>query len=193
MQPFAQFIRATLFLRAAHRYFRPAKPFIMRLHRSIFPLVVIIALSCTKSRTDKTPQIDPASGSADTGAITGTGAPLGDAVTKTIGTEGGSLVSDDQRLTVYIPAGAVTQAQSVSLQRITNQAPNGMGDAYRIKPATAVQKPFKLCWKFNKNILNGARPNTVAVAYQDTQSTWHASKQTNVDEQDSTICVDLKN
>lgn len=179
-------MQAVLFPRAARCYFR-AKFTIMRLYRSIF--VVIIALSCTKSRTDKTPPTDATPGSADTGV----GAPLGNAVTKTIGTEGGSLVSDDQRLTVYVPAGAVTQAQSVSLQRITNQAPNGMGDAYRIKPATPVQKPFKLCWKFNKNILNGAKPNTVAIAYQDAQSTWHASKQTNVDEQDSTICVELKN
>ncbi|HVU55571.1 MAG TPA: hypothetical protein VHD83_10975 [Puia sp.] len=156
---------------------------------TIFFLTILFS-ACAKDHTG--PSNNPVPEGADSGAVTGAGATLGTVIVKTIGSDGGTLVSDDQRLTVYVPAGATSQTQNITLERISNQAPNGLGDAYRIKPASTVQKPFKLCWKYKNNVLQGAKPNTVAIAYQDTKGIWHASRQTSVDEQDSTICVELR-
>jgi len=51
------------------------------------------------------------------------GAPTGPATTKTIGTEGGTLATADGRVTLTIPAGAVSKATEFSIQPVENTLP----------------------------------------------------------------------
>jgi hypothetical protein len=49
------------------------------------------------------------------------GTPNGAAVTKTIGAAGGELASSDGRLTVQVPAGALSAETSLSIQPVTSE------------------------------------------------------------------------
>jgi len=53
----------------------------------------------------------------------------------TIGPPGGSIRSDDGRLTLRIPAGALTQATAFSFQTTTSDAPQAVGPGYQILPS----------------------------------------------------------
>jgi len=77
------------------------------------------------------------------------GTPVGTPVTATIDGAGGSLVSADARLTLSIPAGALSGPTAITIQPITNTGPNGSGVAYRLGPegttfAVAVTLTFAL-------------------------------------------------
>ena len=52
----------------------------------------------------------------------------------TIGPAGGSIRSDDGRLTLRIPAGALSQPVGFSFQTTTSDAPQGIGPGYQILP-----------------------------------------------------------
>lgn len=66
------------------------------------------------------------------------GSPVAAPVSAQLGSPGGTVTSADGRLTVHIPAGALAQATTVSVQEITNTAPNGIGSAYRLGPSGSV-------------------------------------------------------
>ena len=68
-------------------------------------------------------------------AVTTPGEPSGPVVTATIGAAGGVLISADKRLTVTVPANAVTTDQTFSIQRLVSSAPGSMGLDYSITPS----------------------------------------------------------
>ncbi len=53
----------------------------------------------------------------------------------TIGPAGGSIRSSDGRLTLKVPAGALSQPVAFSFQSTTNDAPQGMGPGYQLSPS----------------------------------------------------------
>src|SRR5690242_17088981 len=73
------------------------------------------------------------------------GVAVAELVAGQIGPAGGSLTSDDGRLTVSVPPGAVSAPTSLSIQDITNTAPGGDGIAYRVGPdGTTFATPITL-------------------------------------------------
>ncbi len=66
--------------------------------------------------------------------VTEKGTAQGTAITAIIGTTGGSLTSTDGRLTVTVPAGALTANTTISIQPISNEGPLGLGKGYRLSP-----------------------------------------------------------
>jgi hypothetical protein len=52
-----------------------------------------------------------------------------------IGPEGGSVSSQDQRLTLTIPKGALRTPTAISVQAVSEQAPAQVGEAFQIAPA----------------------------------------------------------
>src|SRR5512133_367945 len=60
------------------------------------------------------------------------GSRLGVSSAKLIGSGGGFVTSGDGVLTVSIPAGALPADVDVTIEVITNTAPSGVGNAYRI-------------------------------------------------------------
>ena len=65
---------------------------------------------------------------------TETGTPVGSAATKNIGSSGGTIISTDGKIELDIPAGALTGNTDITIQAITNNAPNGISNAYRFSP-----------------------------------------------------------
>jgi hypothetical protein len=75
------------------------------------------------------------------------GDPEGDAHSQIVDSAGGTVMSADGRLELTIPAGALAGSTTVSIQPITNTAPNGAGLAYRLEPeGTTFSSPVRLAF-----------------------------------------------
>lgn len=73
------------------------------------------------------------------------GTPTGTLVTQTIDANGGSVISVDSRMTLSIPAGALSAPTDITIQPITNTGPNGDGLGYRLGPeGTTFATPITL-------------------------------------------------
>lgn len=66
---------------------------------------------------------------------TAIGAPDGKLVSKEIDSSGGTIASDDRRVELIFPAGALTTPTTISIQPIVNLIPNGNGKGYRFEPS----------------------------------------------------------
>ncbi|WP_276955118.1 hypothetical protein [Allomeiothermus silvanus] len=95
------------------------------------------------------------------------GTPVGSPVSKVIGVAGGSLASVDGKITLEIPAGALTKDETVSIQEITNNAPGKFGKAFRLSPeGTTFAKPARITFTFTEEQLKGAPFEAMQVGYQ---------------------------
>ncbi|MCM3878313.1 MAG: hypothetical protein NEA02_18085, partial [Thermoanaerobaculia bacterium] len=92
----------------------------------------------------------------------------------TIGPAGGSIRSDDGRLTLRVPAGAL--ASSTSLSFVTdpaNDAPQATGPSYTLSPGgLAFSRPALLELRYGRNDLFGTAPGALGIAFKD-GSTWY--------------------
>ena len=123
-------------------------------------------------------------------AVTPVGAAAGEAVQAMVPATGGTLVSADGRLTLDVPAGALPTSQLLSIQPITNQAPGGVGVAYRLGPeGTAFSAPVKLTFKYGDADTAGSEALALKVAYQNTDGSWGALKSITRDDTARTIGV----
>lgn len=102
------------------------------------------------------------------------GQPLGESISQTIGPEGGNLTSADGAVKLILPAGALTKATTISIQSITNHAPNGLGLAYRFLPeGTQFAKPATLTFQYDQTIVANTDPRVFGVAFQGTDGRWY--------------------
>jgi hypothetical protein len=122
--------------------------------------------------------------------VTPVGSPLGPATSRLIGPEGGQLTSDDEGLTVEVPAGAFATTQSVVIQSISSQAHGNMGRSYRITPE-GLHTPVAMTLRFHYSARDIARTASKALsaAYQDGMGQWHALRQGTMDAVASTLTV----
>jgi len=91
-------------------------------------------------------------------------------VTTSIGANGGTISTPDGRLTVNVPPGAVTDSTQFSIQVITNNAPHGVGDAYRLSAGgVTFQKPVAITFKTD---LISTPIESLAVLYQNDAGYW---------------------
>jgi hypothetical protein len=111
---------------------------------------------------------------ADTPAVTAPGTPLRLPPTmKTIDAAGGTIVADNGRLTITIPAGALAAATTIGVQAISNTAPGGVGAAYRLTPdGQTFAQPIALTLKPTAADLNDTALAVLGAAYQDPQGRW---------------------
>lgn len=132
-----------------------------RFHRAPLAILLLAAAACG-SKGGKT-----WSGRPEPSPV---GRPLGKLVTSAIGASGGTLVSDDGQLTVVIPAGAVAAPVDFTVEEITNTAPGGQGNAYRIGPAgTLLAVPATLTFKAS---YPGTTLDSLTIATQDAVGYW---------------------
>ncbi len=128
--------------------------------------------ACRKSAVDTGTPLPQAGG----GQVT----PVGDvqeaAVTAIIGAAGGTLQSADGRVRLSIPAGAVAENSSFSVQRISNTNIAGLGQAYRLLPHGAnFSKPITLSFAYDAPDLERCSADAVGIAYQDEKGIWQGS------------------
>jgi hypothetical protein len=96
--------------------------------------------------------------------------------TVSIGAEGGMLSSPDGRLTVTIPAGAVAEPTTFSIQPISNFAHGNIGMGYRLAPEGLVlTKPTTLTFTYADADLLGTAPTMLGAASQSADGLWRWS------------------
>ncbi len=121
-------------------------------------------------------------------ALTPVGTATGDAVQTMVPTTGGTLVSADGRLTLEVPPGALQASRLLSIAPITNQAPGGVGVAYRLGPdGTAFSAPVKLTFKYGDADIAGSEALALKVATQNADGSWGALKSDTRDDAAKTI------
>jgi hypothetical protein len=105
----------------------------------------------------------------------------------TIGAAGGTLSSSDGRVTVQIPAGALTADATISVSPISNHAHGGIGAAYRMTGAQTFQQPVSLVFTYTDEELTGTAPEFLDVAFQNPEGFWQLADAVTLDSAAKTI------
>lgn len=144
----------------------------LKTHRPMRRLLLALTLAVLAACT---PPTQPIPGSKLLPTPVGT--PVGVPVTKVIGPEGGSLASADGKISLEIPAGALSKAETVGIQEITQQAPGKFGKAFRLSPeGTSFAKPVKIRFAFTAEELRGTAIELIRPAYQTKEGYWAMPK-----------------
>jgi len=123
-------------------------------------------------------------------AATEVGTPVGAAATKNIGPSGGSLATPDGRMTLTVPPNAVSEAVNFSIQPVTNQSGNGLGNAYKLEPSgKTFAVPLELSIHYDDNDLNGTVSSALSLAYQDEKGAWHLQRSAKLDKDKKILTV----
>lgn len=84
----------------------------------------------------------------------------------TIGPAGGSIRSDDGRLTLKVPAGALAGPTALSIVTGANGAPSGLGSGYSITPAAlSFAKAAQLVFRYGASDVDGTSPDLLGLAH----------------------------
>src|SRR5690606_4198849 len=145
----------------------------------------LLASGCRKDTKD-------VSGSTGESAETKTpvGTPKGAIVSKSIGTNGGELSTADGRIKIIIPAGALDSPKEISVQALTNELPEGIGDAYRLAPhGSQFAKHVTIVFKYDPADTTDRRPEFLDIAFQDDHGTWQMMTDTVLNKVQKTLSV----
>ncbi|RDC55296.1 hypothetical protein DU508_17130 [Pedobacter chinensis] len=152
------------------------------------PLVVILAcllLSC-KNNPDAGGKEKEIDFSTLKPAVTPKGTTMGTIYTQQIGTDGGRVQSPDGQLTLDIPAGALSVNTTIGIQAITNEAPLGAGNGFRLSPEDVnFAKPITITMKYGADL----QPGLCWIATQKSDGTWLGYRNTITDETAKTLSV----
>lgn len=121
--------------------------------------------------------------SGQAGAVTPVGNPVGAVITANIGPAGGRIESSDQRIRVEIPAGALSQNQTISVQALDeNHCPGGTGTAFRLLPhGLTFTKPATVTVQYANEDVQGSAPEFLRIAYQNDKGVWQSPAVSHLD------------
>ncbi|MGQ0702020.1 MAG: hypothetical protein ACT4PM_02675 [Gemmatimonadales bacterium] len=106
-------------------------------------------------------------------AQTDAGVPQGVPSIATIGAAGGTLASSDGRLTISVPAGALTAGTAITIQPITATAPGALGSGYRLLPeGMTFAQPVTLTFIYPGDEAVATGPQSLRVVTQDARGYW---------------------
>ncbi len=98
---------------------------------------------------------------------TGFGTPEGKLMGNEIGHAGGKIISEDGRVELIFPPGALTASTSISIQPITNML-NKSGKAYQLEPSgIQFKKPVKIIFNYTDEEAETCPPDLKRFALQD--------------------------
>jgi hypothetical protein len=124
----------------------------------------------------------------DVVAVTAVGTPRGGVAQKMVPATGGTITSNDGRLTITVPTGALAAAQMLSIQAISNESPGGAGPAYRLGPAgQTFLVPVKLTFAYTPFDIAGSEALALRIATQDAMGRWNAPKSVTQDDVAKTV------
>jgi hypothetical protein len=105
--------------------------------------------------------------------VTQKGKPDGEKTENKITKEGGSLQSSDGKVELIFPAGAVTKKTTVSIQPVTNHAPNGGTKAYQMEPSgNHFKQPVQIIFHYRDEDTEGSLAGLMSIAMQDDKGLW---------------------
>lgn len=130
----------------------------------------------------------PSSGFTTTYTPAPKGTASGTASTQTIGPAGGQLTSADGGVDLMIPAGALAAPTTVSIQPISNTAPNGLATAYRLTPeGTTFSQPITIT--FHLAPAQAAALDSTFVVSQHDDGLWYSQPHQGRDATANTVSV----
>lgn len=123
--------------------------------------------------------------------VTDKGTPYGQMVTVDVGPAGATIVSPDGKLKLIIPEGALSSSKSISIQSISNEAPLGAGNAYRLMPeGTTFLKPVKLVFTYDEQLAEEIPADFLWIVTQASDGSWNAMMKSAVDKNTKTVSVE---
>ena len=124
--------------------------------------------------------------------VTEKGKPDGEKAENEISKDGGSLQSSDGKVELIFPAGAVTKKTAISIQPVTNHAPNGSGKAYQMEPSGInFQQPVQIIFHYTDEETEGSLPDLMGIAMQDDKGLWSPLDKVALDTSLKTIKADI--
>lgn len=145
--------------------------FITRIRNVMLCVVVLILHACVKTIPDDPNNPPPGNNGKPT--ITPVGDPAGDAITATIGADGGSITSSDGKTELIFPSGALIDNTEISIQPMTNTAPNGVGYSYRFLPeGMKFLQPVTVKFHYTADDLAATLADLMGIAFQDSTGGW---------------------
>ncbi len=110
----------------------------------------------------------------------------------TIGPQGGSIRSSDGRLTLRVPAGALSQATSLSFQNATNDAPQGTGPGYQLFPSgITFARSALLTLAYGRSEVEGSSAEALTITRR-TAGGWAILRGGSIDPARHTLTVPLR-
>jgi hypothetical protein len=156
-------------------------------------LVALAALACTGPQHDPQPDGSTSDETPVQGVPTPIGQPAGPAVTQTVGPAGGTVTSADGKLTLTLPAGAVTKQTPITVQPVENKAPNGTGTAYTFGGTEiTVSEPIMVTYHYDETEFSGATKGNVALARQNAQGVWGTNQLVTIDPAQRTLTAKIR-
>lgn len=90
-----------------------------------------------------------------------------------MGKEGGHVTSFDGKVELLVPAGVLSKKTSIRIQPITNEMPNGNGNAYRLEPSgNLFQKPIQLVFHYDEQEITDSMQLLLGITMQDKDGQW---------------------
>jgi hypothetical protein len=124
----------------------------------------------------------------DTAAVTKPGKADGPIAEGKFSKDGGSLVSADGKLELKIPEGALSKKTTISIQPVTNVAPNGNGAAYRLEPSgIKFEKPLQIIFHYDEDESKDSAQLMMGICMQDNTGQWYGLKKFTLDTLAKTI------
>lgn len=160
---------------------------------NVWPILgLLILMAC--GGQDRTDPINPGGNTSDDIApelprpTTGVAKPASNftvGATPLIGAAGGSLTSQDGRLTLTVPPGAVSDFTIFGIQLVENRLLGGLGLAYRVsakvnggnEQEATLLRPLELAFTLPSGLLANTAPEDLLLAYQGADGRWQISSE----------------
>lgn len=144
--------------------------------------LILMTMACSKKKgpgDDGPGTIKPPEGVP---IQTARGATTGAAITASIGATGGTFSSADGKITIIVPAGAVTAATNFSIQPVANTLRPGDDaflPAFRVLPENVTfAKPISVKMKYDPTKLTTGAESSARMAYQTADGRWKSARAT---------------
>jgi hypothetical protein len=154
-------------------------------------ILIITAISCKKTNSVSSPNNNNNQDSSKP-LHTSIGTPVGNPTSKVIGTNGGTIISEDGSVELDIPAGALSKDTIITVQPITNNCPGGIVSAFRFSPSGLhFNQPATLKFHYPDSVLKATIPGLMGIAVQDTNGIWKAARKVTNDTIAHTIAASI--
>ncbi len=117
---------------------------------------------------------------------------IGTVTTKNIGAAGGFIVSENGKIRLDFPAGALSQNTEINIEETENGESFGCGDGFKFTPdGQTFNKPVMLTIKYSQRDIDGTCPQLLNIMTQDNNGDWYANTETTIDTINSTVTATI--
>lgn len=154
--------------------------------------LILMTMACSKKKGPADENPDPKPQFQGKPIQVARGALKGTAITASIGAAGGTIRTADNMVVVTVPAGAVTTAQTFSIQPVENTLqPGSANPGYRLLPENITfAKPITVSMKYDPATLTEGVEDVLCLAYQTPEGKWKSTR-AGLDKTAKTLTVDV--